>query len=208
MVERFAKAQANASASTAAGAAGGGAETTAGASAEETAQLDALLMTIGIANPVTKQSAGSLYHQELSRQLAGFLQAPLAKAHGMLALPDAYCLFNRARGTALVSPDDLLQAVKLADSLGLPMRLKRLGHGLLVVKSSAYDARAVLSKLKAILETRTSITALDVATDWQISLSVAQELLLSAEQQCELCRDDSTASLRFYPNLFLTSFDD
>jgi len=27
----------------------------------------------------------------------------------MMALPDVYCLFNRARGTELISPDDLLQ---------------------------------------------------------------------------------------------------
>eukprot|EP00976_Prorocentrum_cordatum_P045081 910758-Prorocentrum_minimum.AAC.2 len=26
-----------------------------------------------------------------------------------MALPDVYCLFNRARGTALVSPDDLIK---------------------------------------------------------------------------------------------------
>jgi len=198
LVERFAKAQANASAAEAGG--GGGS----GSSAEDTEQLNALLMTIGIANPVTKQSAGSLYHEELSRQLAGFLQAPLAAAHGMLALPDVYCLFNRARGTALISPDDLLTAVKLADTLGLPMRLKQLGNGLLVVESNAYNASAISQKLDALLGERTCATALDVATEWQISLSIAQELLTSAEEEGKLCRDTTTAHILFYPNLFAT----
>lgn len=42
-------------------------------------------------------------------QLADFLRVPLERAGGMMTLPDVYCLFNRARGTELVSPDDLLQ---------------------------------------------------------------------------------------------------
>jgi len=39
--------------------------------------------------------AGARYHTELSRQLADFLAAPLARAGGILQLPDIYCLFNR-----------------------------------------------------------------------------------------------------------------
>ncbi len=52
---------------------------------------------------------GARYHIELSRQLADFLATPLSRCGGLLSLPDVYCLFNRARGTELVSPDDLLQ---------------------------------------------------------------------------------------------------
>ena len=43
-------------------------------------------------------------------QLADFLAQRVDGAGGCMALPDVYCLFNRARGTELVSPDDLLQA--------------------------------------------------------------------------------------------------
>ena len=42
-------------------------------------------------------------------QLGAFLQAPLRRAGGMLTLPEAFCLFNRARGAELVSPDDMLK---------------------------------------------------------------------------------------------------
>ena len=38
---------------------------------------------------------------------------------GAVSLTDLYCLYNRARGTELVSPDDLLEAVKLMESLRL-----------------------------------------------------------------------------------------
>lgn len=42
-------------------------------------------------------------------QLADFLAPRVESAGGMMALPDVYCLFNRARGTELISPDDLMQ---------------------------------------------------------------------------------------------------
>ena len=54
---------------------------------------------MGIANPVTRASAGSLYHQELARQLAEFLRRGdpgiLRQRGGMVTLHDAFCLFNR-----------------------------------------------------------------------------------------------------------------
>lgn len=74
------------------------------------AETQLQLIAMGITSPVTRASAGARYHQELARQLADFLAGPLAKAGGVMMLPDVYCLFNRARGTELVSPDDLLQA--------------------------------------------------------------------------------------------------
>lgn len=45
-------------------------------------------------------------------QLADFLRPVIERAGGMMPLPDVYCLFNRARGTELVSPDDLLAAAQ------------------------------------------------------------------------------------------------
>ncbi|KAG9151815.1 hypothetical protein Leryth_002085 [Lithospermum erythrorhizon] len=71
------------------------------------------LLSVGIVSPVTKESAGALYHQQLSRQLADFVKSPLERSGGTLNLIDVYCLFNRARGTELISPDDLLQACSL-----------------------------------------------------------------------------------------------
>lgn len=35
----------------------------------------------------------------------------------MITLSDVYCLYNRARGTELVSPDDLLEAAQLLNKL-------------------------------------------------------------------------------------------
>ena len=64
---------------------------------KENTELQGLLLDMGIANPVTRFSAGSLYHQELAKQLADFLKMGnnLALRGGMLTLHDAFCLFNR-----------------------------------------------------------------------------------------------------------------
>jgi ESCRT-II complex subunit VPS36 len=97
---------------TAAGGAGG-ADGPSSSSSEQLlldAETQLQLIAMGITSPVTRASAGARYHQELARQLADFLVGPLAKAGGVMMLPDVYCLFNRARGTELVSPDDMLQA--------------------------------------------------------------------------------------------------
>ena len=69
--------------------------------AAETNEMESILQSIGIVSPVTKFSAGRLYHQQLARQMADLLlsQGRLSRLGGMITLADLYCLFNRARGT-------------------------------------------------------------------------------------------------------------
>lgn len=74
--------------------------------ARDAAALENLRSALGIASPVTRESAGSEFHQQLARQLADFLgtrgandaPSPLEAAGGMLTLADVYAIFNRARG--------------------------------------------------------------------------------------------------------------
>lgn len=78
---------------------------------------------LGVLSPVTKDAAGRRYHDELARQLSDFLDARLARdprTGGAVTLPQAFCLYNRARGTDLVSPADLLNALQAFSRLGLP----------------------------------------------------------------------------------------
>ncbi|KAL9402778.1 hypothetical protein Peur_006627 [Populus x canadensis] len=42
------------------------------------------LLSVGIISPVTKESAGAMYHQQLSCQLADFVRFPLKKAGGVI----------------------------------------------------------------------------------------------------------------------------
>mmetsp|Transcript_37776 Transcript_37776/g.84245 ORF Transcript_37776/g.84245 Transcript_37776/m.84245 type:complete len:668 (-) Transcript_37776:143-2146(-) len=178
------------------------------------------LIAMGIASPVTKESAGARYHMELSRQLSDFLEEPLRKAGGMMTVADVYCLYNRARGTELVSPDDLLQAFKMFDQLKLPVKLRTLPSGLTVVQSAAHTDEQVCSRIEQLLVEQMrqqgeegavtagvvplgpAITATDLAKALSITVTIAVEHLLTAELRGVLCRDDGPEGLRFYRNFF------
>ncbi|GBC10840.1 hypothetical protein RclHR1_09950004 [Rhizophagus clarus] len=81
--------------------------TESGAYADEITAFKTDLFKLGI----TKDEAGSTYHQELARELAEFLVNVLDKEDKMMSLTDIYCLFNKARGVALISPSDLHKAL-------------------------------------------------------------------------------------------------
>lgn len=85
--------------------------------------LQGLLLNMGISNPVTRHSAGSLYHQELARQLAQFLTkgADLHGRGGMLTLPDVYCLFNRWAAAAAGQQASSGEAWRSGHALEVPV---------------------------------------------------------------------------------------
>ncbi|KAM6464993.1 vacuolar protein-sorting-associated protein 36 isoform 2-T2 [Liasis olivaceus] len=102
---------------------------------DETIRFKSYLLSMGIANPVTRETHGSgtHYHMQLAKQLAGILQAPLEERGGIMSLTEVYCLVNRARGLELLSPEDLVNACKMLESLKLPLRSLR--RDLLLQKS-------------------------------------------------------------------------
>lgn len=74
---------------------------------------------VGIVSPITKSailgnasSANTVYYQQLAMQIIDILlkNSLLQKMGGMVSLTDLYCIVNRARGTELLSPDDLYTA--------------------------------------------------------------------------------------------------
>lgn len=164
------------------------------------------LLSVGIVSPVTKESAGALYHQQLSRQLADFVKFPLERAGGMINLVDVYCLFNRARGTALISPDDLLQACSLWEKFGVPVMLRKFDSGVMVIQSKSHSDEEVFARLRALVTKpealRNGISASDAAMTLEIAPAMAKEHLLTAEGKGLLCRDTSPDGFRFYINLF------
>ncbi|KAL9268011.1 Vacuolar protein sorting-associated protein 36-like protein [Drosera capensis] len=164
------------------------------------------LLSVGIISPVTKESAGALYHQQLSRQLADFVKVPLERAGGMINLIDIYCLFNRACGTALISPDDLLQACSLWEKFDVPVMHRKFDSGVMVIQSKAHCDDEVFAKIKAFVirpdTLRTGITASDAAMMLGIAPGMAKEHLLHAESKGLLCRDLSPEGFRFFANIF------
>jgi len=51
--------------------------------------------------------SGKNYHNELASELEKFLDSVVEKFGGVVGLVDLYCMYNRARGTDLISPEDL-----------------------------------------------------------------------------------------------------
>ncbi|KAL4570267.1 hypothetical protein LXL04_025919 [Taraxacum kok-saghyz] len=176
---------------------------------EETASKEEMqewMLSVGIVSPVTKESAGALYHQELSRQLADFVKTPLERAGGIMNLIDIYCLFNRARGTELISPDDLLRACSLWDKFNVPVMLKKFESGVMVIQNKSHSDEEVFSRIRSLVQKpdamKTGISATDAARTLGIAPAMAKEHLLAAESKGFLCRDVSPDGFRFYINIF------
>ncbi|CAN6464507.1 unnamed protein product [Victoria cruziana] len=164
------------------------------------------LLSVGIVSPVTKETAGALYHQQLSRQLADFIKGHLERSGGMIALIDAYCLFNRARGTELISPEDMLQACAIWEKYDVPVMLRKFDSGVKVIQSKTHSDDEVFSRIESLVvrpdALRLGISASDAARTLGIAPALAKEHLLAAETRGLLCRDASHEGLRFYVNLF------
>ncbi|CAG8437186.1 10666_t:CDS:10 [Ambispora gerdemannii] len=148
------------------------------ASADEASSLNTYLLELGISSP------------ELSLQLAEFLEGILERENGMMALTDIYCIFNRARGVALISPEDMYKACSLFEQLNMPMRLRKFPSGLNVV----HDEKTAQRILEEIQKNGPK-TAIDLAERQKTSV------FLMTEAKGLICRDETVEGLRFYENL-------
>ncbi|KAM9455980.1 vacuolar protein-sorting-associated protein 36 [Clarias gariepinus] len=171
---------------------------------DETIRFKSYLLSMGIANPVTRETHGSgtHYHMQLAKQLGDMLQAPLEERGGMMALTEVYCLVNRARGMELLSPEDMVNACRLFESLKLPLRLRVFDSGVMVVQLQSHSEEEMIASAIDNVSDKGSLTAEEFAKLLGLSVLLAKERLLLAEKMGHLCRDDSVEGLRFYPNLF------
>ena len=180
---------------------------TASSEAKESAnEFDSMLHGMGILSPVTKSASGNEYHSLLARQLVDFLLKPLKRCGGMMTLTDIYCFYNKARGTQLVSPDDLLEACRLMSRMALPMKLKQFDKtGVMVLQLNEFDEENQAKTILDLIATKCKnkgINELRMSQLLNISINLAREQLISAESKGYLCRDDSIEGLKFYKNIF------
>ena len=66
-------------------------------------------MTDNFTSHVSKEISGKQYFQDLAKEIEKFLNTVIESERfsGVIGLIDLFCLYNRARGTDLVSPQDL-----------------------------------------------------------------------------------------------------
>ena len=165
-------------------------------------------MSLGISDPVTRDTHGSgqSYFRQLAKEVYQILEKPLQDNGGMMTLTDAFCRVNRARGMALLSPEDLLNACKTFDNL--PIRLhtfEKTQVTVLQLTSAQVGSEETLAKTEgAVSQSDEGITAEEFARALGLALVIAKERLLAAESAGRICRDDTVEGLRFFPNLLLT----
>jgi len=174
-------------------------------SEDETVKFKSYLLSLGIDDPVTREScaSGDSYRRQLAKQMVDFLQKPITEMGGMMAVTDAYCRVNRARGLELLSPEDFLQSCRLMKELNLPVKLREYDSGVLVLQLQSQSDAELDKETFKLLEERQKLTAVELSQILSISVLLARERLLSAEKAAFACRDDTVQGLIFYPNLFL-----
>uniref|UniRef100_UPI00358FE569 vacuolar protein-sorting-associated protein 36 n=1 Tax=Myxine glutinosa TaxID=7769 RepID=UPI00358FE569 len=172
---------------------------------DETVQFKSYLLSLGVADPVTRAShgTGAAFHQELARQLSTILESLLQECGGIMVLTDVYCRVNRARGMELLSPEDLLNACKQFEPLNLPVRLRMFDSGVSVVQLHSQNEEEMISSATEQVKNADSVTAEEFSKVVGLSVLLAKERLLLAEKAGRLCRDDSVEGLRFFPNRFV-----
>nr|XP_039254070.1 vacuolar protein-sorting-associated protein 36-like [Styela clava] len=174
-------------------------------SEDETIKFKSYLLSLGIPNPVTKEThgTGTHYHMQLARELSDSLVPELRKRDGIILLSDAYCMINRARGLEMLSPDDMINACKMFESMKLPVRMKTYDSGVSVIQLETHSEEKSVTQTVALVTDSESLTAQQLANLIEISVFLAKERLILAEKLGKLCRDDSVEGLRFFVNRFV-----
>lgn len=175
----------------------------------EMTEMESIMQSIGVISPVTRLSAGRLYHQQVARQLAEVLmhQNRLHRLGGMITLTDLYFLYNRARGTELLSPDDLLSAVQMMGTLHLGMHLRTFPSQVKVVQLDSFNDKEWDDRLIQVLNSseefrQVGCTASSLSRTFNISIAVCKERLVEAENKGYICRDESVEGIAYFPNRF------
>ncbi|XP_061705809.1 vacuolar protein-sorting-associated protein 36 [Cydia pomonella] len=174
-------------------------------SEDDTVRFKAYLMSLGIDDPVTRDAfrSDSDYYIGLAQQISDMMVAVLMECGGIMSLSDVWCRVNRARGLELISPEDLLNACKLLQTIGAPMSLRKFPSGACVLQMNSHRDEEVAKTTCTMLEENGNLTPEKLSQIANVSVLLARERLFTTERLGLACRDESIEGLAFYPNLFL-----
>ncbi|XP_013175132.1 PREDICTED: vacuolar protein-sorting-associated protein 36 [Papilio xuthus] len=175
-------------------------------SEDDTVRFKSYLMSLGIDDPVTRDTfrSDSDYYVGLAQQISDMMVAVLMDCGGIMSLADVWCRVNRARGLELISPEDLLNACKLLQTIGAPMSLRKFPSGACVLQLNSQRDEEVAKSTSQLLEENGTLTPVKLSQLANVSVLLARERLFTTERLGLACRDESIEGLAFYPNLFLT----
>lgn len=167
---------------------------------DEVAKLRGIMMNLGIDNDAAEKG--------LDSEIAMVARPLLQRQGGMVILEEIYCALNRARGTALVSPDEIYHAAKHIET-NFPqagLKYKKYKSGIAVIQDNSLSDNAIVDQvLASITEYPDGLSCEMYSARRGCSPIIALEQLRMAEEMGELCRDDSPRGLLYYPNKLLLS---
>ncbi|CAH0759306.1 unnamed protein product [Diatraea saccharalis] len=174
-------------------------------SEDDTVRFKSYLMSLGIDDPVTRDAfrSDSDYYMGLAQQICDMMVAVLMDCGGIMSLADVWCRVNRARGLELISPEDLLNACKLLQTIDAPMSLRKFPSGACVLQLNNQRDDEVAKNISGLFEDNEFLTPVKLSQIANVSVLLAREHLLITERLGMACRDESMEGLTFYPNLFL-----
>lgn len=175
-------------------------------SEDETIAFKSYLLSLGVSDPVTKSTfvgSDSEYFQSLAKEISDVLYQHIKENGGMCALPEVYCRINRARGMELLSPEDVMNACGALNRINSPLELHRFPSGVLVVQLKSASVESTVAQTLEFVAKLERASANELAESLGITVILARERLLAAEESGLICRDDSIEGLLFYPNRFM-----
>ncbi|GAA5870527.1 hypothetical protein JCM3774_003700 [Rhodotorula dairenensis] len=151
---------------------GTGADTTTTTTTAEERQAVTLastsLQSLGLVSAAVTSdlvSDSKQYHQELARELAEVLRkgTVMEKHGGIVGLDEVWCLWNRARGVALVSPKDLRLAAPYLPQYSLShsaaVRLRVFPSGLTILHTPRFSLGSFSARILELLDLRQATVA-------------------------------------------------
>lgn len=174
---------------------------------EEMKEIQAVMFNMGIASDfttqVSKDTSGKLYHSALAAEVEKFLGTIIDKFGGVVGLIDLYCMYNRARGTDLISPDDLMIACKKLNETSTRFMLKTYPSGVVTIQSKMFNEDAYYQRLaQTIMESKGGMSANKLAQKLNVNVILMKEHLKAAEEKGTVCRDESYEGEQYYENRF------
>jgi len=123
----------------------------------------------------------------------------------VIGLIDLFCLYNRARGTDLISPKDLNIACVSLDRKHAKYMLKTYTQsGIKCIQLKSFNEEAYYEKLAQKLTETPGMTADRLATSMKINVAVMREQITQALIKGHICIDESNEGIRYHPNLIKT----
>lgn len=146
---------------------------------EEMQEIQSVMFNMGIATDfstqVSKDTSGKNYHSELSFEIEKFLTTIIDKFGGVIGTIDLYCMYNRARGTDLISPEDLHIACTKLNTNSQKFMLKEYPSGVRTIQSRMFNEDSYFKKIAETLAEKPGLTAFKLASVMKVNEVLVKE---------------------------------